>query len=332
MAKMTQRKTLPKRAKNKVTRRSGRLIIGILVILGILFLAELTSYLIGKAGTLKVLFVQKTLEFSGSDQPCGAFKAWDVLAAPDNRIVLTDQGNRRILIFDAAGKFLSEIGQKQAGDPVLNEISCLTIDSGENFYVIEPWNGLIRGFDPKGHLVVKLDLHSEGFYGPRGLAWDNGSFIVADTGSHRLVKLSGDGAVQAAWGKEGSGKDSFNNPCQVVSGQGRYYVVDRDNNRIQVLDTGGHFLKAISVGSNPQAEALDMSRQLLYVSSIEGKFVRAYNLDGKLMGNLVTGDPKNPNNINSVNALSVMPDGDIVAVSMDKVSVFHTLPVQPVQQ
>lgn len=326
MAKRTHRKSSSK-ARGKKNPRSGKLIALIFAFLGFLFLAEAVSYIAGKANSSKQIFVQDVLDFSGTTQPCGPFKAWDVLALPDGRIALSDQGNKRLLFFDSKGQFLQEIGPKQAGPPDLTELSCLTSDSSGNLYVMDTWNGLIRGFDSKGKAMVKVDLAGKGFYGPRGLAWDGANFVIADTGSHRLVKVTSAGSVLGAWGQHGSGKKEFQNPYQVVAdGKGRYEVVDRDNNRIQILDTEGHFQSPIDLGAPPQAETLDAARQILYVSSLDGRFLRAYSLEGKLIGNLVQGDSKNPQPLTGVNALSVLPNGDIVASQTDKISVYHPLP------
>lgn len=292
----------------------------------------MVSIVINKAGSSKDVFVQDSLDFSGNDQPCGPFKAWDVMAMPDGRIVVSDQGNKRLVIFDSQGKFLQEIGQKQAGPTTISELSDLTSDASGNIYVMDTWNALIRGFDTQGKPVLNVDLNGKGFYGPRGVAWDGANFVIADTGSHRTVKVAPSGSILAAWGTHGSGRDAFNSPYQVVfDGQGHYDVVDRDNNRIQVLDTEGHFQRQISLGASPQAEAVDAARKILYVTSLDGKFLRAYTLDGKLTGNLSLGDPKNPRPLSGVTALGVLPNGDIVTVQTDRVSIYHPLPIAPGQ-
>ncbi len=334
MAKLKKRRSSAKEIKEKrgdKPRRSGKVITVILAFLAFLVLAELTSIVLNKAGASKQIFVKEVLEFDGGSQACGPFKPWDIINFPDGRMVLSDQGNKRLLIFDPQGRFQVEIGQKQAGPTTLSELSCLTAGPSGSFYVMDTWNTLIRGFDSKDKALPQLDLTGKGFYGPRGLAWDGANFLVADTGSHRLVKVSPSGAILAAWGSHGSGKNEFNSPYQVVVGQGRYYVVDRDNDRIQILDTDGRFLQDVSLGAPPQAEAWDAAHQILYVSSLDGKFLRAYNPDGKQLGSLVQGDSQNPQPLSGASALSVTPQGDVVVVQTDKVSVFHPLPSAPGQ-
>ncbi len=328
MPKATSKKA-SRRKKTSASRKnpnSKKMVLFILALVGVILLIEAVSFFEGQVNASKDLPVQSVMEIGGDSLPSGPFKAWDVLVTPDNRIALSDQTQNRILILDSQGKFLTQFGQKQAGDPPFKEVSCLAADASGDVYVIDPWTGTIRGFDPKGRLMAKISLDGKGFYGPRGIAWDKGSFLIADTGSHRLVKLSSSGNVDAAWGQRGSGKGNFDNPTQVaVDAQNNYYVVDQQNNRIQVLDSEGHFVREISLGAQPSAEAVDAKKKWIYVSSTDGKFVRAYTLEGKLMGNLVDGDKKQP--VQNVNSLSVLGDGDLLAAKLDRLVVYHFLPV-----
>ena len=293
-------------------------------VMGLFLLVDLVVVVVNKSTETKLLPVQTVLEFNGSNQPCGPFQAWDITALSDGRIAVSDQNSSRILFFDRQGQFLLQVGNQEAGPPPFKEISCLTKDPSGNVYVIDAWNGLIRGFDPKGKALPVVDISSRGFYGPRGVAWDNGSFLIADTGSHRLARVSPDGAVQGSWGHHGSGKEDFNNPYQVATdGQGHYDVVDRDNDRIQVVGADGKFLKAIKLDAPPQAEAVDPDRKVLYVSSLDGRFIRAYSPDGKVLGVLAQADPKNPQPLQGVNAISVLPGGDIVTYRDGKITIYR---------
>jgi DNA-binding beta-propeller fold protein YncE len=325
MRKKTSKKPLSGKSsakKGKKRARSGKRIAVIFTLIGFLVLAELISFAVNQAGASKEFPVQKTLEFSGDTQPCGAFKAWDVLALP-NEIVVSDQDHKRLLIFDQQGKFMSEIGQKQAGPPDITEVSGLTSDPSGNIYVMDTWSTRIRGFNPKGDSILNLNFSDKGFYGPRGAAWDNNSFVIADTGSHRVAKVSLDGNIVAAWGSHGSGKGMFNNPIEVaLDGQGNYDVVDQGNNRIQSLDSQGHFVREIGVGAAPSSEAIDLQRKLLFVASNDGHFVKVYTLKGKFVGNMIEPGKKD-SPLPDFRALSVMDNGDLVASNETKVFIYH---------
>jgi DNA-binding beta-propeller fold protein YncE len=330
---------MPKTAKKKsssskgkatpkpAARKGSKKILFLFGILGLFITADLISVIYNKANEAKVISVQKVQEFTGDGQASGAFKGWDILALPNNTVALTDQGQNRILLFDRQGKFLFKIDQEQSGLPPFKEPSCLTADPNGNLYVMDTWNTMIRGFNSNGDSTLKLDMSAKGFYGPRGLAWDNNAFVIADTGSHRVAKVSLDGNTVGAWGTRGSGKGMFNNPYEIATdGHSNYYVVDRDNNRIQVLDSQGRFVREIRVGAPPTAEAIDPQRRLLYVTSQDGQFVKVYDLEGKYIGAVFEAGQKGQA-LSGIGALSVFPDGDIAMLrDGSRVQIYHTVP------
>src|SRR5215813_7026449 len=68
----------------------------------------------------------------------------------------------------------------------------------------------------------------------------NGDIFVADghgTGTNdRIVKFSADGKLLATWGKHGKRQSEFDQPHGIaLDSQGRVYVADRANNRIQIF-------------------------------------------------------------------------------------------------
>jgi hypothetical protein len=119
----------------------------------------------------------------------------------------------------------------------------------------------------------------------------------------------------------------FNNPYEVATdGRSNYYVVDRDNNRIQVLDSQGRYVREIRIGSAPTAEAIDLQKKWLYVSSLDGRFVKVYTLEGKFIGNLTEAGLKGQG-VPDINALTILGDGDIAAIrGGNRVLIFHPLP------
>ena len=73
----------------------------------------------------------------------------------------------------------------------------------------------------------------------------NGDFLVTDGyGNSRVVKFSRDGNYLMEWGKRGTGPGEFNTPhVAVVDSHQNVYVSDRENNRIQIFDSNGKFLR-----------------------------------------------------------------------------------------
>jgi DNA-binding beta-propeller fold protein YncE len=73
----------------------------------------------------------------------------------------------------------------------------------------------------------------------------NGDFFVSDGyGNSRVVKFSRDGKYLLEWGKRGTGPGEFDLPHVVrVDSKQNVYVSDRENNRIQIFDANGKFLR-----------------------------------------------------------------------------------------
>lgn len=88
------------------------------------------------------------------------------------------------------------------------------------------------------------------FNGPSDvLVAPNGNIFVADghgeKTNDRIVKYSRDGKFLMSFGHHGSGQGEFNTTHGLaIDSDGRLYVADRSNNRIQIFDQNGKFIAA----------------------------------------------------------------------------------------
>ena len=138
--------------------------------------------------------------------------------------------------------------------------------------------------------------------------------------------MSSDGQVLASWGgKMGSGRQNLNNPRAVaVDSKGICYVADYENSRVQVINSSnGEFLKTLDVGAKPNEVAVD-SKDRLFVSSQDGRFLKMFDTNGKYMGKLKNHDGT-PNTFIGVNGLSATPDGAMLATNGNSVMEFRVL-------
>jgi DNA-binding beta-propeller fold protein YncE len=79
------------------------------------------------------------------------------------------------------------------------------------------------------------------FSRPAGVAVDAaGNVFVADTGNHRIQKLSPEGQVLALWGSEGPAPGQFSSPMGLaIDADGNLLVADAGNHRIQQFSADG---------------------------------------------------------------------------------------------
>jgi DNA-binding beta-propeller fold protein YncE len=237
-----------------------------------------------------------------------------VAVTPRGTVLVLHRGAHPIMEFDSAGKLLRTWGDglfsegKVAAIPeahwtadkshysaVYGPAGC---DScGAHSIRIDP-QGNIWIVDAPGHVIYKLSaewkelmrLGTKGASGsdathfnlPTDIAFaPDGSLYVTDGyGSARVVKYSRDGEFLLQWGKRGKGPGEFGLPHNlVVDAQGRVYVTDRDNQRIEVFDANGKFLTEWSGTGGVSGLAITKDQKIW-----AGGILR--DLDGKVLGRL----------------------------------------------
>jgi len=162
------------------------------------------------------------------------------------------------------------------------------------------WVTDAAGRNGKGHQAVKFSpdgrvLMSLGKAGVAGAGPDefnapsavliapNGDVFVADghggNTNARIVKFSPDGKFIKAWGKKGSAPGEFDTPHTLaMDSQGRLFVGDRQNNRIQIFDQDGNFIDHLFQFSRPSGVFIDAG-DTIYVADSESESV-SKNHDG----------------------------------------------------
>jgi streptogramin lyase len=185
-----------------------------------------------------------------------------------------------ILEFSPSGKLLTSFGSGMFVFP-----HGITADKDGNVWVTDG-----QGAEGKGHQVFKFSPTGKILItlGKPGVAGDgpdtfnmpsavavapNGDIFVADghggNSNARIVKFSKDGKFLMTWGKKGLAAGEFNIPHALAfDSQGRLFVGDRGNNRIQIFDQQGHFIDQWVQFSRPSGLFIDKN-DVLYVADSE---------------------------------------------------------------
>jgi peptidylamidoglycolate lyase len=196
-----------------------------------------------------------------------AGREWEFFSSmPDKPI----QSKTILIINKESGKLIDSWGDRLFIMP-----HGLKVDNENNIWVTDIGLHQIFKFSYDGNLLLKLgearvagndSLH---FDKPTDIAiTKDGSFYVSDGyGNSRIIKFSAAGKFLFEWGKKGSKESDFNIPHGIsLDDFDNVYVADRENNRIQIFDSTGKFIKQFAENSFGTicAVAFDKSKSKLF--------------------------------------------------------------------
>jgi DNA-binding beta-propeller fold protein YncE len=239
-----------------------------------------------------------------------------------------------LLEFGPDGQFIREIGKNLYAWSFAHAVR---IDRDDNIWAIDKGSDMIIRFNPEGrvtmvfgrkqeasdesteplkHPVPPLPAEDGRFRQPTDVAFSPAGDIFISDGyiNSRVAKADKDGNWIKSWGKRGNNPGEFNTPHNIgADSQGRIYVADRGNRRIQVFDSEGNFLRTImidvpfdenarpAIGNKPDLKTYQQvltfipgapwticitppPNEVLYASDAYPGRVYKLTLDGKVLG------------------------------------------------
>ncbi len=213
----------------------------------------------------------------------------------------------RINIFTLSGEPVNTFGQPgTAGQDgaFFNRPNGLAIAPDGTIFVVDTWNFRVRVFDPGFDYITgwgraqtdgfgAAAIPNDGFWGPRDIALDpEGNVFISDTGNKRIRVYAPDGTYRFDVGQGGAGSGDLNEPSGIViHPDGRLFIADTWNQRIAVFDAAtGVFIENYDIrawregtGNRPYL-ALDVERDLLYVTDPDDRRVLVLNTQGDCIG------------------------------------------------
>lgn len=250
----------------------------------------------------------------------------DMTVGEASGVALNSQGH--IYLFQRAKPMLSEYDQsgnylRSIGDGLFTHPHGLRIDMDDNLWTTDDGSHLVLKLSPSGRVLLvlgKKNLAAESdwlFNQPTDVAFGkDGEIYVSDGyGNSRIVEFDRSGNFIRAWGKYGTGPGEFNLPHSVVvDAQGNVYVADRENERIQIFDADGHYLKEWNHLGYPYGLCITPDQNIWM---IDGGYDRILELDrnGKVIGAL--GEPgRGPGQLAWGHFLAVGKDGKLYAAEV----------------
>jgi DNA-binding beta-propeller fold protein YncE len=175
-----------------------------------------------------------------------------------DEVFVFNRGEHPVIVFDESGRYLHSWGEG-----LFKRAHGVFIDPDDMVYLVDDLGHIVRKFTPDGRLLMTLgtgqpsDTGVEGmdfrtvkrsgppFCFPTNLARaPDGSLYVADGyGNARIHHFTAAGRLLESWGEPGTGPGQFQIPHGIaIAGDGRIYVADRENSRVQIFSPAGEFL------------------------------------------------------------------------------------------
>ena len=248
---------------------------------------------------LKPFQVKPVLSFGKKGSGDGMFMYPRGVAVSDrDEIVVADQSNHRVQVFDSNGTFLRSFGHQGVNAGEFKYPYGIAIDKDRNILVADNDNHRIQILSWEGRHLGSFggqgSLNSQLFH-PLGLSLDStGNVVVADTGNKLIKIFSPDGRFVMKIG--GQGSLSFPVHCVQC---GEYFIVsDSEEHCIKVFNREGHFQytfgkqgKGDGEFSLPWFLSVTQSKHLLVCDTVNHR-IQVFELDGKFVGKFGTNGSK----------------------------------------
>ncbi len=234
--------------------------------------------------------------------------------------------------FDKQGNILTQFGAGLFEWP-----HGIDVDADGNVWVVDARGNEER---QRGHQVIKFSPEGEvllrlGTAGVAGrtrttldqpndvLVAPNGDIFVGDghpgNGNNRIVKYTSDGRYLMEWGETGSNPGQFRTPhALAMDDDGRLYVGDRSNRRIQVFEQDGTFVRDFyNMG---RASGITIHNNKLYVADSESRYttnpgfrrgIRVMDLDTGFVIAFIPDPDPTPGGTSAAEGVAVDNEGNV---------------------
>jgi DNA-binding beta-propeller fold protein YncE len=244
-------------------------------------------------------------------------------------------GGSRLFQFSSNGTYMRELGIGAYGLLFAQQVR---VDPQDNIWIVDRLANQVISFDPNGRVRMVFGRKpeamtiptapppepgtppapgrgngsgtaGESFSRPTDVAWDSqGNIYVSDGyGNARIAKYTPEGRWIMNWGQRGAEQGQFDTPHGIaIDAEDNVYVADRGNERIQVFDTEGTFLRQITGVGAPSAicispppnqrlfvsnsnptDNIDVAGEI-YVLSLDGRILGQFGRAGKMLGEFGT--------------------------------------------
>mgnify|MGYP001418043520 FL=1 len=165
-----------------------------------------------------------------------------------DRAYVFNRGKHPMIVLDRDGAFLGSWGEGMFTRP-----HAATMGPDDTLWLVDDGDHTIRRCTLDGKVLLTIGTPNQPapkwsgkpFNRPThvAVAGDGSLYITDGYGNTRVHRFVAEGKHLGSWGEPGTDPGQFNLPHNVgVDRQGRVYVADRENFRVQIFDAGGRFI------------------------------------------------------------------------------------------
>lgn len=209
----------------------------------------------------------------------------------DDQLLVCDTEQHVVHVFDFGSRRMSSFGQQ--GRVRLHQPVDVKCDAAGLRYVADAGRGEVLIFDRSGQLAGRINPGSEADpFKPVAVAVRGRQLFVVNNAQHRIEVLDAESGMRlATFGRGGFGEGELLFPAGIaLDRQGRVYVSDLMNGRVQVFSEAGRFLQTIGGPGDrpgefakPKHLAFDDEAGILFVADAGFQQVHMFDGDGRVL-------------------------------------------------
>jgi streptogramin lyase len=218
----------------------------------------------------------------------------DVAFDSKGHLYVLSRGAKPLTEFDENGKFV-----RAFGDGLFTRSHGIRIDQDGNIWATDVGAHTVMKISPQGQVLLTLgekgqagvwDESTHRFNEPNDIVIAaNGDLFItqghtpgAGKGDPRVLKFDKNGKFIKTWGGKGTEPGKFDVAHGIaIDAKGLLWVTDRENQRIQIFDQDGKYIREVKYAGLPCS--LDIGKQYIYmVNGFAGQLLRM-DLDGKVL-------------------------------------------------